>query len=113
MRKSDSGIVYFVAAGDDAVKIGVSNSPRGVASRVQTMQTGNHNKLNVVGFIRASAHRELESAIHRHFADERIRGEWFSISDGIMGLLRHDGVCTGPPKENAIKHLIWPADAQS
>jgi predicted GIY-YIG superfamily endonuclease len=70
--------VYFVRAGNrGAIKVGVA---RNVERRISTMQTGNPFKLNLLASIscdsRVSAYA-LEAKIHKFFARQRIRGEWF------------------------------------
>jgi predicted GIY-YIG superfamily endonuclease len=70
--------VYFVRAGNrGAVKIGIA---RNVERRVATLQTGNAFKLNVMAVIPCSSRIEaqsLEERLHKRFAKQRIRGEWF------------------------------------
>ena len=70
--------VYFVRAGNrGAIKIGVA---RNVQRRIDTMQTGNAFKLNLLASIKCDNRDHaysMEKRIHSFFARQRIRGEWF------------------------------------
>ena len=71
--------VYFVKAGRNGpIKIGVAMN---VKKRMETLQTGNHLKLNLIAKIKCSSKLEaysLESQLHKKFKGKHIRGEWFS-----------------------------------
>lgn len=70
--------VYIIRAGNrGAIKIGVA---RNVQRRVDLLQTGNAFKLNILAVIRCASRKEaemIEKGIHKRFAKQRIRGEWF------------------------------------
>lgn len=51
-----------------------------VESRVSSLQTGNPEPLDIVGFFRASG-TKTERTLHSHFDSKRKTGEWFSLSD--------------------------------
>ena len=73
--------VYFIATEDrNAVKIGVSADAR---KRLSLMQTGSAQSLLLL--------REIEGAdvaherwLHRQFAADRIRGEWFRFNPRML-----------------------------
>lgn len=70
--------VYFVRAGNrGAIKIGVA---RNMARRLETLQTGNAFRLNVIALIPCKSREQalaIESRLHKRFGRQRIRGEWF------------------------------------
>jgi hypothetical protein len=71
-------MVYLVTT-QRYVKIGVARNPE---SRVASMQVGCPTELYLWGLImpvKQSA-RSLEYSLHRKFAEEKVRGEWFSCS---------------------------------
>ena len=82
------GFVYFIQEeGTHKIKIGFSEKhPNG---RLKDFQTGNSNKLNLLGYIEGTY--EDESNLHREFYEERGNGEWFEYSprlkEGIKELL--------------------------
>ena len=83
--------VYFVQAGGDLgpIKIG---SAKNVASRLVTLQTGNHEDLRLlfeiyVGGERLDGSFAAEAAFHCFFHDLHIRGDWFRRSEEIVSLI--------------------------
>ena len=70
--------VYFVQAGSrGAIKIGIA---RNIKKRMDTMQTGNPFKLNLLAAIPCENRLQaqyIESSLHRFFAKQKVRGEWF------------------------------------
>lgn len=73
--------VYLIRAGEcGPVKIGYAED---VQSRLNNMQTGNHETLTVLRIFEGG--QEEESRLHARFIDLRIRGEWFSFSRVMMG----------------------------
>jgi hypothetical protein len=55
-------------------KIGVSNTPR---FRERTLQS-QEPEIEMVGLWPGLS--EMESAWHKHFKEQRVRGEWFALS---------------------------------
>lgn len=73
--QAKKGFVYLITDGE-LFKIGYSaNHP---STRLAQCQTGNPNSLRLIGFI--SGDLETERDLHRQFAANRVRGEWFSLS---------------------------------
>lgn len=70
--------VYFIRAGNSgAIKIGMAVN---IERRINTLQAGNAFKLQVLALIPCDCREEalhLEQRIHKFFAKQRIRGEWF------------------------------------
>lgn len=73
-------VVYFIAAGDDHIKVGNAIDAN---RRLKELQTGNPVKLELIGSIGCVskfAAEELESAIQRYYGSVRAEGEWFRIT---------------------------------
>jgi hypothetical protein len=78
-RAKAPGQVYFLLARKGgAVKIGFS--AKGV-SRINDLQIAHHEPLKLVALIRGS--RAKEAALHKKFAQYRIRGEWFRYAGEV------------------------------
>lgn len=93
--------MYFVQAGQGGpVKIGFSTAPR---FRLHALQTGNPFKLILHGSVAGS--RVLERALHWHFRDDRIRGEWFRPTRPILALAE----CLGVSATLVAEHGPLPA----
>ena len=71
------GGVYVLRCGD-LFKIGYS---RDVRSRVMAINAQSPVDVEHVITIHTSNARHLESLLHRSFADKRVKGEWFRLSD--------------------------------
>ena len=73
------GFIYFIQESEtERIKIGFSEKhPQG---RLESFQTGNSNKLVLLGYIEGT--QEDETRLHREFEEERIRkrNEWFEPS---------------------------------
>jgi integrase len=70
--------VYFITDGDH-MKIGHSSDPE---RRLRAAQTCHPKTLWLVGTIAAT--KITEDAAHRKFADDRLRGEWFSVTGATL-----------------------------
>jgi hypothetical protein len=81
-RGAVTGTVYVIGAEDNTLpcKIGIT-SGRDVRRRLSALQTAHWIKLGVIWrsdlLVRADL---VEQALHRHFDQKRVRGEWFTIS---------------------------------
>ena len=82
------GFIYFIHEEEtDRIKIGFSERhPNG---RLKDFQTGNSNKLNLIGFIEGSL--KDEKKLHHEFSKERIRGgnEWFESSSKLTNRIKN------------------------
>lgn len=71
--------VYLIQASESKnLKIGFSSNPD---RRIKKLQTGNKEKLSMIGLIRGGA--KTEKMLHKMFASYRERGEWFRNSEEI------------------------------
>ena len=76
--------IYFAEeVGSDTVKIGISVNPE---SRLSTLQTSNPKTLRLIHAFEGTGEDEAE--LHERFAKDRIRGEWFTLSEQIKEYLR-------------------------
>lgn len=87
-------LIYFVSAEAKTrfpIKIGRTTT-KAAHKRIASLQTGMPYKLEYIMVCQAAP--ELEGAVHRAFADIRLKGEWFKrtrdLTDFIAGLEEHD-----------------------
>jgi hypothetical protein len=96
-----TGYVYFIQAGEDlVVKIGSTIAP--LEKRLQALQTANHKKLKILGAIdlkKSNGYDDLnridfsviakqrEAEIQSMFAENRIQGEWFDLTDELSSFI--------------------------
>ena len=74
----DYGCVYVIRAGaTEYYKIGVAND---VGHRLKNLQTAHYQELIVVRVFYSEEAYVLEKKIHALFDENRIRGEWFKLS---------------------------------
>jgi hypothetical protein len=86
-------VIYIIKIkGRSYVKIGYSIDPQ---KRLKELQTGNHQKLELLKVFDGS--RELEYEFHTLFAGNRVQGEWFNYNRGpsllkfcVLALLQND-----------------------
>lgn len=112
MRQSG---VYFVAYDEPEyrkilpfIKIGKTTDLQG---RMQAFQTGSPIKIGVVGFVKSKDAHTLEHALHNRFGKDRIAGEWFRRSAGMVSSIRANYVVEGdrfdefidPPESHDVK----------
>lgn len=78
--RSKSGFVYFITQAEHpaAVKIGFAVD---VNDRLGTLQTSSHVDLTILASFPGTV--ATEKQLHRKFADDRLRGEWFRMSEPI------------------------------
>ena len=78
--------VYFLQAQSlGLIKIGTSSN---VSKRIAALQTASPDALTVLGCIPGDC--EIERSLHARFAEERVRGEWFTPSERLVDFI--DGV---------------------
>lgn len=74
--------VYFVKCEDTRhVKIGYSDNIR---RRLVTLRISSPSHLHFIGWI--DGDRSIETELHRRFADDRVRGEWFKDSEALQSV---------------------------
>ena len=76
--------VYFIRAGDSAIKIGSAAS---VTGRLGELQVGNHEELTLLLAVRIEL--LTERGLHERFAHLRIRGEWFRAAPELLEFIEH------------------------
>lgn len=78
-----SSYVYLIT-NSKAVKIGIANDPE---KRLSGLQTSHYEPLRICCTFRcadrASA-AQLESLLHKRYASDRLRGEWFSLNPNAI-----------------------------
>lgn len=76
-------MIYFVRCqARNAIKIGTADDP---AARLRGLQTACPDDLELLGSIPGS--ESEERALHRKFAELRIRGEWFRAEQSLIGFI--------------------------
>lgn len=76
-----NSFVYAIADGHGNVKIGVAED---IHKRIRQLQTGNPNRLYLIAFLRLCSRHQadrIERYAHSDNAEDRVNGEWFSMSD--------------------------------
>lgn len=73
-----AGYVYFLVSGA-YVKIGFTTKPAG---RLSALSTG--LGAGVQAFVLVPGSRSMESDLHREFAGDRVRAEWFKATTKLM-----------------------------
>ncbi len=71
--------VYFISAGANPIKIGISDNP---GERLAALQTAHYKRLHLLFVIACSSREDafkLETAFHRWYEDKGLLNEWFDI----------------------------------
>lgn len=71
--------IYIIGSENPPYKIGISKNPE---RRLKNIQTGHPHKLQILELRETDSKRTklLESVIHKHLDQYRMKGEWFNIS---------------------------------
>lgn len=94
--------VYFLAAvGSGFVKIGTLTDGAKISRRIDLLQTGCPFALRL-GFMLHGAGRAEESKLHKRFAEQHQRGEWYRREGALDAFLTHAEV---EPEEAARKMM--------
>lgn len=89
--------VYFIRSGN-YIKIGYADSPR---RRLKELQTGNPEKLDLMGTVPGGTARERE--LHELFCDFHVKGEWFQLVTDILAYLTAQGTLAKPKKSTSTQ----------
>lgn len=80
------GIIYFISDGNK-IKIGKTLAPN-IYQRITQLQTGNPNRLILLGYIMVTDGYEylnaVESLLHKRYKRFQKKGEWFDLPDNIF-----------------------------
>lgn len=83
-------IYFFIEDTDELVKIGRAKD---IERRRRDLQTGNHRRLLLLGWIRTEDDARVEREIHQHFKVLRGRGEWFYLDPSdVLPVLARFGI---------------------
>lgn len=87
-EKEETGkFLYFIQVGDDGpIKIGIASDP---ASRVKTLQVGNHEHLRLLAYFEPINAKDAEDSLHNHFRHLKIKGEWFKPRKYLLDSIRY------------------------
>lgn len=77
-----SQTVYFVSSGNGRIKIGISID---VEKRIKTLECAVGEKLSLLATIGGG--RTVEAFLHDYFAENRLVGEWFDLSDRLRSFI--------------------------
>lgn len=73
------GYVYLMCdAVSDTFKIGVTKR-KNIEERLKDLQTGNAADIFIRSYYECEYPYRLEKLLHNHFANKRVRGEWFAL----------------------------------
>ena len=87
--------------GQEVYKIGISKSPVG---RLSSLQTGCPYRLYLVYCLRVDDAERLEAELHEHFQAKRLFGEWFELSDEDV----HKVICLMRlAHTNCLDNIFW------
>jgi hypothetical protein len=77
--KTKAAYVYIVRDSImGACKIGIANDYR---NRLGSLQTACPQELYLVAVIQSTENKRIEKELHKKYAAQNIRGEWFALSD--------------------------------
>ena len=103
-------MIYFIQAGNDGpIKIGKAQSPK---ARLRELQTGNHEKLDLIKEIPGD--KDREDSIHNDLRSHRYRAgsEWFSATPEVLAYIdKVARVCYERIDGVAIA-VIWGSDSE-
>lgn len=78
--------VYFVKADNGLTKIGRTTN---LLDRLSELQTASPCELTLEWFIETDSEKNLEKELHDVFAEKRVRGEWFLLSNDDLSWINN------------------------
>jgi hypothetical protein len=87
-RQKRAGIVYIMRAETGAYKIGMTI--RNVQQRLHQLRTGSPVDISLIWHAKVEDADGVERLLHRRFDDQRIRGEWFDLTEGDLEWVREN-----------------------
>lgn len=93
-------MIYFIQEGTEvgAVKIGYAAKPQ---DRIGDLQTGNSKKLRVL--LEIEGDKALEKTIHEMFADSRVHGEWFHMTENLLHFIKGAQMVVGSLSKPSVQ----------
>lgn len=85
--------IYFATVDGHTVKIGFASD---VPARLRTLQTASHRPLHLLVVIAGSQADERQ--LHKRFAEHRVQGEWFRLSNEIKDFIEAEKARQGGGK---------------
>lgn len=80
-KRRTSNIVYFILATETKrVKIGMAADP---IERLNSLQTGCPEALELVAFIQSDTAKRFEGDLHAKFRRHHVRGEWYAMDHEV------------------------------
>lgn len=93
MERAPVGEVYFILNENKSlVKIGQTIR---LKNRLSSLQTSSAENLCVIGRILTKRPERLEAKLHKRFAKDRVRGEWFRYSDELKSFISKENTNAG------------------
>jgi hypothetical protein len=72
--------IYIIHCKDlNTIKIGYSDNP---FARLAQLQVGNSSELSILSIFKGG--REEEEFLHKKFASNKVRGEWFTLDESLV-----------------------------
>ncbi len=93
------GCVYFIKAGNGAVKIGMTTN---LNERIKTLNAGLPFPVTLEHHFDTCNMKAVEKLFHDLFVDKRLNGEWFDLSEAILKSL----------KSGDFDHLVKKAESK-
>jgi len=81
------GFIYFAESGD-LIKVGFSKDP---LERLKALSSPNGEEIRMIGVL-PNKTRYDEASFHHILAVDRVQGEWFKRSEGLMDFIRDNAV---------------------
>lgn len=77
--------IYIIKC-DYGIKIGVSNNPFNRISQINTSSPFNVQLLHIL-FIYKEHVYKIEKALHKHFKEKKLSGEWFNLNENDLKII--------------------------
>lgn len=98
LSRTNDGVkkIYFVQEGEAGpVKIGWTQQD--LVARLNQIQNGNPRPVRLIGLLVVDSPVQAEEALHAHFADWHIRGEWYEPGPSLMEFIAEVARLPEPP----------------
>ena len=75
------GYVYLIQEETDENKYKIGMTNRTLEKRMNSLQTGNPNKLTLISYYESKNPKAIETTLHRLFSSKKVLGEWFDLTE--------------------------------